>query len=104
MLRYDTPAARSTPPWTDPARGSSRSADASLVGGSIAVTRPPPSRPPVPARPAGPLRLGHGEAAKTSDTRHYRSGPGQCAGRVTEGRSEEHTSELQSRRDLVCRL
>src|SRR5690349_23798295 len=25
-------------------------------------------------------------------------------GRVHEGRSEEHTSELQSRRDLVCRL
>src|SRR5690349_23160667 len=24
--------------------------------------------------------------------------------RVTDGRSEEHTSELQSRRDLVCRL
>src|SRR5690349_22530904 len=25
-------------------------------------------------------------------------------GRSTRGRSEEHTSELQSRRDLVCRL
>src|SRR6266496_4973578 len=26
------------------------------------------------------------------------------AGRASTGRSEEHTSELQSRRDLVCRL
>src|SRR5690349_24211186 len=26
------------------------------------------------------------------------------AGRLVVGRSEEHTSELQSRRDLVCRL
>src|SRR5690349_24220135 len=29
--------------------------------------------------------------------------PGRC-GRSSSGRSEEHTSELQSRRDLVCRL
>src|SRR2546428_8870147 len=27
-----------------------------------------------------------------------------CAGRRTPSRSEEHTSELQSRSDLVCRL
>src|SRR5438874_10013328 len=46
-----------------------------------------------------------GDAGKISDeilqarpsARH--SGPGQNG-----GRSEEHTSELQSRRDLVCRL
>src|SRR5690349_25064891 len=30
--------------------------------------------------------------------------PFKGAFRVTAGRSEEHTSELQSRRDLVCRL
>src|SRR5699024_12726560 len=30
-------------------------------------------------------------------------GPGQCRS-VRDGRSEEHTSELQSRFDLVCRL
>src|SRR5690606_40798532 len=28
----------------------------------------------------------------------------ECAGRVRRGRSEEHTSELQSRENLVCRL
>src|SRR6267378_6590410 len=39
------------------------------------------SRPPSPPRPS--------------------QGPGRRAGRA---RSEEHTSELQSRRDLVCRL
>src|SRR5204862_8059325 len=31
-------------------------------------------------------------------------GSGQLRQRDREGRSEEHTSELQSRRDLVCRL
>src|SRR6266576_6864616 len=30
--------------------------------------------------------------------------PRACARRSTSARSEEHTSELQSRRDLVCRL
>src|SRR5438874_2906728 len=29
---------------------------------------------------------------------------GSVSGRKKRGRSEEHTSELQSRRDLVCRL
>src|SRR5215469_18160482 len=32
---------------------------------------------------------------------HYQS---KCMGHVASVRSEEHTSELQSRRDLVCRL
>src|SRR6478609_10310524 len=31
-------------------------------------------------------------------------GPGPCAGRPRPGRSEEHTSELQSLAYLVCRL
>src|SRR5690349_24123225 len=30
--------------------------------------------------------------------------PGHRGARSNQGRSEEHTSELQSRRDLVCRL
>src|SRR5438034_6479589 len=38
----------------------------------------------------------------------YRRGAGRCAGRQRQGhrpaRSEEHTSELQSHSDLVCRL
>src|SRR5438874_4353147 len=45
------------------------------------------------------------ETAYQSDRRDVR-GPGQQIGRAQQGvaRSEEHTSELQSRRDLVCRL
>src|SRR5204863_8308531 len=31
-------------------------------------------------------------------------GSGECARNLFANRSEEHTSELQSRRDLVCRL
>src|SRR5690349_23307286 len=46
-----------------------------------------------------PCRRGRGTAA---------AGPPPCAphprGPARPGRSEEHTSELQSRRDLVCRL
>src|SRR2546430_12490175 len=30
--------------------------------------------------------------------------PAQCGGRIDGGRSEEHTSELQSQSNLVCRL
>src|SRR5690349_23984885 len=40
---------------------------------------------------------------KTIQTCFCCEGGGRCAG-ITGGRSEEHTSELQSRRDLVCRL
>src|SRR5215203_7289107 len=32
------------------------------------------------------------------------SGPGSCVGSLPVSRSEEHTSELQSRQYLVCRL
>src|SRR5438874_3420461 len=35
---------------------------------------------------------------------HCTSGRTRCLARRRRGRSEEHTSELQSRRDLVCRL
>src|SRR5215469_17198527 len=44
---------------------------------------------------AGPARRTASASGRTS--------PAGCAGR-SRGRSEEHTSELQSRRDLVCRL
>src|SRR5690349_23853051 len=37
-------------------------------------------------------------------TRQARPGPGRCQEPRDHPRSEEHTSELQSRRDLVCRL
>src|SRR5947207_4937661 len=39
-----------------------------------------------------------GAKARTSGGHHYGGGP------KTESRSEEHTSELQSHSDLVCRL
>src|SRR5690349_23720734 len=42
-----------------------------------------------------PLRNGEGVRGEAGRRRHRRSAL---------GRSEEHTSELQSRRDLVCRL
>src|SRR5690349_24222513 len=41
-------------------------------------------------------QLEHREAEQASDQAQHHEGE--------EGRSEEHTSELQSRRDLVCRL
>src|SRR5690349_17891914 len=50
-------------------------------------------RPDVGARRRGPAR----------GNRPCRAGAG-AAGGVSDLRSEEHTSELQSRRDLVCRL
>src|SRR5690349_23457022 len=46
---------------------------------------------------------GDGGAVAAHRTR-ARSGAGGGAARPRRGRSEEHTSELQSRRDLVCRL
>src|SRR6266496_4954338 len=55
-----------------------------LVSGALAQG-PPPLWPPNP----GDVTEGGGPCASAPDTRT---------------RSEEHTSELQSRRDLVCRL
>src|SRR5690349_23404528 len=56
-----------------------------------------------------PARGGRGARAR-GDGRRAAHGPGHAARRgagdraPARGRSEEHTSELQSRRDLVCRL
>src|SRR3954471_14495219 len=41
---------------------------------------------------------------RTGRRRARRGGPRAPRGRAPRRRSEEHTSELQSRRDLVCRL
>src|SRR6266496_297188 len=38
------------------------------------------------------------------DMERRRKDIAKAIGKVDQGRSEEHTSELQSRRDLVCRL
>src|SRR5205809_5728458 len=43
-------------------------------------------------------------AFRTADSTVARSGAGTSGGAVQRGRSEEHTSELQSRLHLVCRL
>src|SRR3712207_7321422 len=50
--------------------------------------------------------VGEGGAEVADDLRALRLSPGQRAGRAVERevRSEEHTSELQSRQYLVCRL
>src|SRR5262249_60399985 len=61
---------------------------------ALPISGPPPSRPE--ARPA---RTGHPQ--RGGDDEHPRRVEGR---RVVEGRSEEHTSELQSLTNLVCRL
>src|SRR5699024_12682501 len=53
---------------------------------------PPPGPSAVPARPVPVLRRGACARRGASD------------GQADDDRSEEHTSELQSRFDLVCRL
>src|SRR5690349_23478923 len=52
----------------------------------------------------GPASGQHGAAYHRPDRHRKDHLPGGDAGHTGERRSEEHTSELQSRRDLVCRL
>src|SRR2546428_10290382 len=59
----------------------------------------PPERAPAPTPPAPRLAVGTHYAPIRPV---YHSGRSHC--RRETGRSEEHTSELQSRSDLVCRL
>src|SRR2546427_8508782 len=73
------------------------------------IRRPPRStlfpyttlfRSPSPA-PAGP----GADAARAGRARLLAArGAGRCPGRLHPARSEEHTSELQSQSNLVCRL
>src|SRR5690349_10337407 len=58
-----------------------------------------PTRPGQPVDPGHPVRPDRSEDGGRADRR---GGEGGAAAGVA--RSEEHTSELQSRRDLVCRL
>src|SRR6267378_6448219 len=46
----------------------------------------------------------HDEAYQWAERRKLETHPKTGAAQLVEIRSEEHTSELQSRRDLVCRL
>src|SRR2546425_13102733 len=49
-------------------------------------------------------RGGEHPATRLRVRRHHATGDGRAAGGVGDGRSEEHTSELQSLAYLVCRL
>src|SRR3712207_7970810 len=61
-----------------------------------------PTPSPSPPRPRPPLFRPHGRPARTD---YPAPGPADIAGRgLTASRSEEHTSELQSRQYLVCRV
>src|SRR5690606_40659709 len=71
--------------------------------------RPAPEPPPGRCRgcAVGPGRRGHGRLRRALPLQRQRRprGPQGVAGlRRTGPRSEEHTSELQSRENLVCRL
>src|SRR5699024_12359429 len=73
---------------------------------SAAPAHPPPH--PFPTRRSSDLRSSL-HAAEVTDLLRDKSAPvkfqpGHCCLPVRRGRSEEHTSELQSRFDLVCRL
>src|SRR5690349_23281199 len=57
----------------------------------------------LPRRDAGAARTSGLRDGRRAVARAARRGPPHRARRRA-GRSEEHTSELQSRRDLVCRL
>src|SRR3712207_6919118 len=52
----------------------------------------------------GPTRLSARAVRRWSPRRLSAASPGATLRRTTAGRSEEHTSELQSRQYLVCRL
>src|SRR5207249_5024391 len=56
------------------------------------------------ARPAGRIFENHGEFYRPAQDCSTRYGSAVVINRILQLRSEEHTSELQSRFDLVCRL
>src|SRR5438874_9921307 len=82
-----------------------RSSD--LASGAALATAAPPARPPAlrpRRRPANGCR-GHRASTHRSASDHgIRLLGASAAGALAAVRSEEHTSELQSRRDLVCRI
>src|SRR3712207_7244957 len=63
----------------------------------------PICRRAAPCRPTG-RRAAGGRPAGPAAARHAGAGGGRGARRGVRARSEEHTSELQSRQYLVCRL
>src|SRR3712207_7604253 len=65
----------------------------------VADDETPPLRGPLPAGCVGAARSGRGTGRPLDGCHHAHS-----RGRPGPPRSEEHTSELQSRQYLVCRL
>src|SRR5690606_41161684 len=76
----------------------------SSTSSPAARSSPRGGRPRPPARPASPRA--EGSTCDSPATRDPRSLPStvNSNGVTGRGRSEEHTSELQSRENLVCRL
>src|SRR5690349_22186646 len=62
---------------------------------------PPPAT--APSTVSGGRRTSRRRPRRSGNSRHWKRAS-RRGGRRTLTRSEEHTSELQSRRDLVCRL
>src|SRR5690349_22103022 len=67
-----------------------------------AATGTPSARSPTRRAPGSPSR--RSRSGRRAATRGTAGSRGAAATRCSGRRSEEHTSELQSRRDLVCRL
>src|SRR3712207_8197209 len=61
-------------------------------------------RPSAPARPPGPCCSTCRSPADRRTERSWSHPPAPCTACRSRRRSEEHTSELQSRQYLVCRL
>src|SRR2546421_8974009 len=67
---------------------------------SPTLSRPPPARAPAPVVVTAPVAVAVPPSVVSPPT----SAPAVAAMPGVQDRSEEHTSELQSRSDLVCRL
>src|SRR5438067_4379122 len=69
------------------------------------MTRPPPRSTPFPTRRSSDLAQPPSVAVRRAGEAHaQRAAVGAQSAVALDVRSEEHTSELQSRFDLVCRL
>src|SRR5437868_13544730 len=64
----------------------------------------PPSPKQLPMKSAASTKASSSSPRKTSSAKQSSRPPARRTASLTKFRSEEHTSELQSRFDLVCRL
>src|SRR3989442_10126592 len=100
MPATSTSASRAAPPFRPPARpprAPSRPLPVGGLGARSPSSSPPPLRDSPPPRHADLPRPQHAPPGRAS-------APSPCAAWWCVLRSEEHTSELQSRPHLVCRL